>query len=237
MLHFIGTIVAATVIIVNFTAVASTIPIGLRARLTLAAVAGVWVGLAAALADAGKLADTTSSFPMIGIMFALPLVATAAAAVFFPAVRAALLAIPMPLLIGLNVSRVFGALFLLLAEVGRLSGPFPLFAGWGDIVTGALAIPVAWLAVNHHRLVTAWNVFGALDLFLAVALGITSTSGSPLQLIHAGVGAQAMQFLPFSLVPTVLVPFYLIAHAIVFAQIRAAASAARVHPSTAAAST
>jgi hypothetical protein len=227
MLDFIGTMVAATVIIVNFTALASTMPIRLGQRLTLAIAAGAWVGLAAALAAAGKLADATSLFPMIGIMFALPLCATAGAALLFPAVRTALLAIPMPLLIGLNVSRVFGVLFLLLAEVGRLSGPFPLFAGWGDIVTGALAIPVAWLAVaasaKHDGIVTAWNVFGALDLIVAVALGITSTNGSPLQLFHAGVGSAAMQSLPFSLVPTVLVPFYLIGHAIVFAQLRARA--------------
>lgn len=37
---------------------------------------------------------------------------------------------------------------------------------------------------------------------MAVELGITSVAGSPLQLIHAGVGSQAMQFLPLCLVPT-----------------------------------
>jgi hypothetical protein len=40
-----------------------------------------------------------------------------------------------------------------------------------------------------------------------------------LQLIHAGVGSEAMQQLPFCLVPTVLVPFYLITHGIIFAQL------------------
>ena len=61
---------------------------------------------------------------------------------------------------------------------------------------------------------------GTLDLVVAVGLGITSAAGSPLQLIHAGVGSQAMQYLPLSLVPTVLVPFYLLTHAIVAAQLR-----------------
>src|SRR5215471_56624 len=48
-----------------------------------------------------------------------------------------------------------------------------------------------------------------------------SRNGSSLQLIHAGVGTAAMTTLPWSLAPSVLVPFFLIAHAIVFAQLRA----------------
>jgi hypothetical protein len=50
---------------------------------------------------------------------------------------------------------------------------------------------------------------------------VTSANGSPLQLIHWGAGSTAMQSLPWSLVPTVLVPFYLIMHGIIFAQLRA----------------
>jgi hypothetical protein len=117
-------------------------------------------------------------------------------------------------------------LFLLLAAVGRLSGPFPYSAGLGDIITGVFAIPLALSVARSQKLpvsaIASWNVFGILDLFAAVALGITSAAGSPLQLIHAGAGSQAMQYLPFCLVPTVLVPFYLITHAIIAAQLRAA---------------
>jgi hypothetical protein len=53
----------------------------------------------------------------------------------------------------------------------------------------------------------------------AVSWAFGSTSESPLQLIHAGVGSEAMQLLPFCLVPAVLVPFYLITHSIIFAQL------------------
>src|SRR5713101_982234 len=107
---------------------------------------------------------------------------------------------------------------------GRLA--LAVLAGvWGDFVTGALAMPVAWLAMakssQRDRLIVAWNAFGALDLVVAVTLEIMSRNGSPLQLIHAGVGTEAMTTLPWSLVPSVLVPFFLIAHAIVFAQLRA----------------
>src|ERR1700746_4014732 len=57
-----------------------------------------------------------------------------------------------------------------------------------------------------------------LDLIVAVTLGLISRNGSPLQLIHAGVGTAAIQTLPWAFVPTVLVPFFLFAHGIIFAR-------------------
>jgi len=157
--------------------------------------------------------------PLVGVFFAVALLM---ALIFWwvsPAFRAALLAIPMPLLIGLNTARVLGAEFLFLAAAGRLSGPFPYSAGWGDVITGAIAAPLALAvargAIRANWMIGAWNTFGALDLILAVGFGLTSAQGSPLQLIHAGVGSAAMQYLPFSLVPTILVPFYLITHGII----------------------
>jgi hypothetical protein len=141
-------------------------------------------------------------------------------------VRASLLGIPPQLLVGLNAMRILGVLFLLDFMAGSLSGPFPFFAGLGDMITGALAIPLALSIARSKepsvRTIAGWNAFGTLDLVVAVGLGITSASGSPLQLIHAGVGSQAMQYLPLSLVPTVLVPFYLLTHAIVAAQLASA---------------
>ena len=126
-----------------------------------------------------------------------------------------------------NTDHLLEGLLEVLAADGRLSGPFPLSAGWGDIVTGMLAVPALWLVLRRpqrgHSLLAAWNIFGALDLCVAVALGITSAQGSPLQLFDVGAGSAAIQVLPWSFVPTVLVPFYLIAHGILFAQLRQAA--------------
>ena len=60
------------------------------------------------------------------------------------------------------------------------------------MITGALAIPLALSIARSKepsvRTIAAWNAFGTLDLVVAVGLGITSAAGSPLQLIHAGVG-------------------------------------------------
>lgn len=224
MLDFIGTVIVIAAVIVNLTAIATVIPMSLPARLTFAAGVGIWVGIAIAFSAAGALDDaTTRPYPLIGVLFVTPLLVMALWALASARLRTVLLDIPMPLLIGLNFMRIFGVMFLLLASVGRLGGPFPQSAGWGDIITGALAIPVAYLAARtpprHDGIIAAWNTFGALDLFVAVFLGVTSTNGSTLQLISAGSGAAAMQFLPFSLVPTVLVPFYLLTHAVIFAQL------------------
>ncbi len=89
---------------------------------------------------------------------------------------------------------------------------------------GMLALPAIWLAARASsggdRLLAIWNAFGALDLIAAVMLGITSANSSPFQLMHVGVGPAAMLGLPWSLVPTVLVPFYLIVHGIIAVQLR-----------------
>jgi hypothetical protein len=73
-----------------------------------------------------------------------------------------------------------------------------------------------------------WNAVGALDLFAAIVLGAMSANGAPLQLIHAGAGSAAVQVLPWALVPAVLVPFYLVTHGIVLAQLLARRPSARV---------
>ena len=227
MLDFIGTIVVVSAIIVSINALTGAMPISTSQRLALSVGAGLWTGLAAALAGANLFLGKNPVGPaMIGTVIAFPMVATAVAASISQPVRAALLGMPMPFLIGLNVWRLAGGFFLLLAAEGRLGGPFPYSAGWGDIITGALALPVAWLALRGQgkALVWSWNAFGMLDLVAALALGIISANGSPLQIIHAGQGSEAVQVLPWSLIPTVLVPMFLIVHAVIFARLADASS-------------
>ena len=131
----------------------------------------------------------------------------------------------MPAMVALNIVRVFAVLFLMLAAERRLSGPFPYSAAWGDIITGVVAVPVLWLlkdgAARHATAIAAWNLFGTADLVLAIFFGVTSAEGAPLQIFHSPPGSAAMQYLPWSFIPTVLVPLYLIMHAIVWAQLRA----------------
>jgi len=204
---------------------AAVILVAMTRRLLVAGIAGAWFGLAIVASASGAFDGARTGPLVVLFLFAFPLLA-AALAWQRPTVRAAWLAIPMPLLIGLNVIRTLGFEFLLLAADGRLSGPFPYSAGWGDIITGVFALPVA-LAVARgtasRGLVAAWNAFGLLDLITAVGLGVVSRPGSAVQLLHVGVGSTAITHLPWSLIPTALVPFFIVVHVIIFAQLRARA--------------
>jgi hypothetical protein len=232
MLKLIEAITAFATIAINLVAITHALSGSLSRRLTLAAIAGGWTGLAIGLAAAGLFVFSPQiPFPLIGVFFSAPLLTVGVLALTREKVRAALLGIPQQLLIGLNAFRMLGGLFLFEYVAGTLSGPFPFFAGIGDVITGLVAIPLALQVARSQDVspgaIARWNSFGALDLFVAVGLGITSAAGSPLQLIHAGVGSQAMQYLPLCLVPTVLVPYYLITHGIVAAQLRVRSKEAR----------
>ena len=223
MLDFIGMVITAALMVVVVNTLITFMDISRGAKITLAAVVGVWIGLAAAAAGAGWLA-ISRPIPVVGLFVVVPLFATALAT-SWPAARQAMLSIPMTAMVALNIVRVFAVLFLMLAAEGRLSGPFPYSAAWGDIITGVVAVPVLWLlkdgVARHTTAIGAWNLFGIADLVLAIAFGITSSEGSPLQ-IFPGPGSEAMQYAPWSFVPTVLVPLWLILHAIIAVQLRRA---------------
>ena len=223
MLDFIGMVITAALMVLVVNTLITFMDVSRGAKITLAAVIGVWIGLAAAAAGAGWI-TISRPVPVVGPFVLVPLVA-AALATAWPAARNAMLSIPMPVMVALNVVRVFAVLFLLLAAEGRLTGPFPYSAALGDIITGVVAVPVLWLlkdgAARHTTAIGAWNLFGIADLVLAIAFGITSSEGSPLQ-IFPGPGTEAMQHVPWSFVPTVLVPLWLILHAIIAVQLRRA---------------
>src|SRR5215813_6671341 len=223
MLDFIGLIITTALMVVVNTLIIF-IDASRAAKVTLAVVIGLWIGLAAAVAEAGWL-PISRPIPVVGLFVAIPLLA-AGFATAWPRAREAMLSIPMPVMVALNVVRIFAVLFLVLAAEGRLTGPFPYSAAWGDMITGVVAVPVLWLVKDDDgarptTAIVAWNLFGAADLVLALAFGVTSAEGSPLQLFP-GPGSQAMQHVPWSFVPTVLVPIWLILHAIIAVQLRRA---------------
>lgn len=231
MLEQIRTITLIAAIIFNFGAIAMAIPASRAARLVFLAVIGLWAGFAFEMAQSGALAGTLAGTPIppIGIVVAVPLVTAAFAATLSPAFRRTVLALPTELLIGLNTYRMLGVFMLLLGIQGQIVGPFPYFAGLGDMIAGALALPVVMAMVRgSSRLVPLeWNAFGALDLIVALALGVMTGPG-PLQIFGIGLsGPFVMLTLPWSLIPTVLVPFYLILHGIIYAQLRQKRAAGR----------
>ena len=121
------------------------------------------------------------------------------------------------ILTSVQASRLIGFTFVLLEARGVLPAIFAWPAGYGDMAIGATAAFVAWKFVNprHRHSFILWQVLGITDLVLAVTLGTTAILFSP----H-GPTTAAMTVLPLSLVPTFLVPLYVISHAICIAQAR-----------------
>jgi hypothetical protein len=142
----------------------------------------------------------------------------------WPAFRDALLSLPLAALVGVNAFRIGGVFFLLLFAEGRLSAPFAPSAGWGDIITGVAAIPIAAVAASRHnvsrRLMAVWNAFRALDLVVAVTLAFLSAPGTPYRLFTEGSGTVVMTTLPWILAATFLVPLYLLTHVTIAARLR-----------------
>ena len=224
MLDLIGTTVLTATIAVTLNAAITMMPMSPLQKLTTVTIAGLWIGLAVALATTGIYAVTATPVPAVGVMVALPLIVIGIATLLSARVRETLLALPVPLLLGLNALRILpGAFILLLASQGKLSGPFPQSAGWGDIIVGVIAIPLLLAAARNfagsRRALLAWNILGTLDLLEAVALGVLSAPGSPLQIFGGAVGSTAMWSLPWSSIPTLLVPFYFITHGFIFARL------------------
>ena len=119
---------------------------------------------------------------------------------------------PPSWLVGLQVYRVFGSVWIIAWSTGVLPGAFALPAGIGDTLVGILAVPVAGI-VNRNRAAGAgWNLLGILDLVDAFVLGTLAVQG---------------QFpYPLVLIPTFAVPLSILFHAVSLRQLRRGALSA-----------
>jgi hypothetical protein len=121
------------------------------------------------------------------------------------------------LLTSLQAGRIVGFTFVLLEAHRLLPALFAWPAGFGDMTVGATAVFVAWKFADagHRKRFILWQAFGIADLVTAVTLGVTAG------LIHPqGVSTGLMTVLPLSLIPTFLVPLYMMFHIICIAQAR-----------------
>lgn len=114
-----------------------------------------------------------------------------------------------------QTARILGVVFVILEARQLLPARFALPAGYGDIFIGA----TAWFAAT--RLAKAgsrarfilWQTLGIADLVSAVALGVTAGLFQ-----SSGPNMYLMTVLPLSLIPTFLVPLFLMFHVISIAQ-------------------
>jgi hypothetical protein len=124
-------------------------------------------------------------------------------------------AVPLHWLIGVQLYRALGVIFLILYGTGKLPGAFAWPASFGDVLVGVLApvVAVAYARAPHKNadLVSAWNLFGLADLVVAVTAGFL-TSPSPLQLFAFDLPSELVSQFPLVLVPVFLVPVSVLLH-------------------------
>lgn len=128
----------------------------------------LWFGAALATSQAGPL-----NFKDIAFFAFIPIVGGTLLS-FTPPLKNLISEIPTHWLIYAQSYRVLGALFIFpYFTEGILTRGFALNAGIGDVITGVLALPVAWLVSRggktYTRVFVLWTAFGILDLIIAPA--------------------------------------------------------------------
>jgi hypothetical protein len=131
-------------------------------------------------------------------------------------------AMPASWLVGLQVFRVFGSIFLVNWALNLAPGVFALPAGIGDVITGLFALPVAISltsgGADGRKAAIAWNIFGLLDFTAAIAIGLVTSPG-PLQLIVPSIPNAAVALYPTVLIPAFTVPSSILLHALSLRQL------------------
>ncbi len=189
----------------------------------------LWLGLLALAILAARAGITNAGPgqpPLVILAFVLgPPLAFLIAHWASATVRAWVASLDLTLITVAQSWRVIGGLFLPLAWWGHLSWAFALPAGLGDIAVGLLA-PFVAIAVErrgeHWRHASYGLIgLGLADFVAAVGLGAVVGSG-----VLASLGAvepePAIAVLPLSVIPTVLVPTWIILHLIAWLRVREA---------------
>ena len=158
-----------------------------------------------------------NDLPRIQYPLLLPIIAGLWWILSSPRLRAVATAVPQSWLVGVQIYRALGAIFLLLWASGQMPGEFAVPAGIGDVIVGVSAPFVAWLnargAPAAGPVTRVWNAFGILDLVIAVTTGFL-TSPSPLQTMAFDRPNLLIVSYPLVMVPAFLVPLSIILHVI-----------------------
>ena len=201
-------------------------------RISTAVLIG-WFGTAFALGFLEVYRAVSDRIPTIPYGILVPIVIGGLLIVRSSTMARVLDAVPQHWLIGVQLYRALGAIFLVLYGTGKLPGLFAWPAGLGDVLVGVLA-PVVAVAYargpdKNEDLVSAWNIFGIVDLIVAVASGF-STSPSPFQLFAFDQPNQLVSTFPLVLIPTFLVPVSVLLHIASMTKLRRTVRQMEVQP-------
>lgn len=197
---------------------------GVRVGVAVALVWCGWIVAGALLARAGLYSqDPAELNPWIPVAL-LGSMGLALAATRIPVLARILAAPGTPARLAVpQTFRVAGLVFLIVMALGELPAVFAIPAGMGDIAVGLAAPWVAWrLARGGGRRKAVWfNIFGIVDLVVAVGIGVMAGLG-PSQLLDVTPSTAAVAMLPLVLIPTTAVPLALALHVVSLGKLRLA---------------
>jgi hypothetical protein len=134
---------------------------------------------------------------------------------FWQSFRRTIEAIPQQWLVGIQLYRALGVIFLILYAMDKLPAVFAIPAGAGDVFVGLAAPSVALASIrkspNADRILRRWNIFGLADLVVALFAGFLS-SPSPLQILARNHPNELVTQYPLVIVPVFLVPIAILLH-------------------------
>src|SRR5438094_222669 len=117
------------------------------------------------------------------------------------------------LVVYVDVAVVVGAAVVAVVAARRRQGA-PAGASLGGLAAAALPVAAAYLTGRSwsRTLAVAFNLLGIADLVVAIGTGFLA-SPSPFRLFFSQPSTSLMTVLPLVLIPTFLVPFWILVHA------------------------
>ncbi len=174
-----------------------------------------WFVLSVALAWLEVYRGTLDKVPTIQYGLLLPILLGALAIWRSELATHLIDALPQSWLVGVQLYRSLGVIFLVLYAAGQMPAAFSWPAGAGDVAVGLLAPVVAMRYARNPeanaRTVAVWNIVGIIDLVVAVTMGFV-TSPSQFQMLSFDLPNEFVSAFPLVLVPVYLVPLSIVLH-------------------------
>ena len=122
---------------------------------------------------------------------------------------------PLHWIMGIQIYRLLGIVFLILWSRGILPGAFAFPSGIGDIIVGISAPFVAimyFLKKSYSRkLAIIWNILGIVDLVIALSVGFLGFP-RPIQFVPLNPSTEPLSLFPLAIIPLFSVPLALLLH-------------------------
>lgn len=188
----------------------------------------VWIWMATALTASlvGFFQNPTrftaadlSGFLLFGTLMSLPLIGFLLGVWRSALLRELVAAIPTPWLVGLQVYRLGGVIFLVLLAAGQVPAWWGWITGITDLLIGATALLLAWGLVRNANwarpAAIGWNLLGLADFAHAIGFVFLVFFG----VIAADPAPALIGLHPLALIALFQVPLAIIIHGVVIGRL------------------